>query len=104
MHVRDTILAAAAEAVTDENWFLLKNQSTFNVFINGKYLSNIRDAPDGKYLLVHCKAGVTHTKKIGDLPEYSEYIWYNRKVITNILSLGLAQKNHPVTYNSQDVN
>ena len=34
-HVGDTILAAAAEAGIDENWFLLDNQSTCNAFING---------------------------------------------------------------------
>ena len=69
-----------------------------------KFLSNIRDAPDGKYLRVNCNAGVTHTNKIGDLPGYSDTVWYNPKGIANILSLGLVQKNHPVTYNSQDGN
>ena len=47
MRVGDTILADAAEAGIGENWWLLVNQSTFNAFINGKYLSNIIDAPDG---------------------------------------------------------
>ena len=54
MHVGDTIMDAAAEARIDENWFLLDNQWTCNAFINGKYLSNIRDASDGQYLRVHC--------------------------------------------------
>ena len=72
MHVGDTILAAAAEAGIDENWCLLNNQSTCNAFINVKYLLNIRDAPYGKYLRVHCNAGVTHTNKIGGLPGYSD--------------------------------
>ena len=98
MHVGDTILASAAEARIDENWCLLDNQLTCNAFINEKYLSNIRDAPDGKYLRVHCNGGVTHTKKIGDLSGYSDPVWYKPKGIANILSLGLAQKNHPVTY------
>ena len=92
MNVGDTILAAAAEAGIDENWFLLDNQSTCNAFINRKYLSNIRDAPAGQYLHVHCKSGVTHTNKIGDLPGYSDTVCYNPKVIANILSLGLVQK------------
>ena len=104
MHVGNTILAAAAEAGIDENWFLLDNQSTCNAFINGKYLSNIRDAPDGQYLRVRCNAGVTHTKKIGDLPGYSDPVWYKTKGIANILPLGLVQKNHSVTYNIQDGN
>ena len=49
MHVVNTILAAAVEAVIDENWCLLDNQSTCNAFINKKYLSNIIDAPYGQY-------------------------------------------------------
>ena len=64
MHMGDTILAAAEEAEIDENWCLIENQSICNAFINRKYLSNIRDAPDGKYLRVHCKSGVTHTNKL----------------------------------------
>ena len=103
MHLGDNILTAVVEAVIDENWCLLDNQLTCNAFINGKYLSNIRYAPDGQYLRVHCKSGVTHTNKIGDLPRYSDPVWYNPKVIAIILSLGLVHKNHPVTYNSQAV-
>ena len=44
---------------------------------------------------------MTHTNKIGDIPGYSDSVWYNPKGIANILSLGLVQKNHPVTYNSR---
>ena len=65
MHVVDTILAVAAEAGIDENLCLLDNQSTCNVFINRKYISNIRDDPDGQYLRVHFNAGVTHTNLVG---------------------------------------
>ena len=101
MHVDNTILAAAAETVFDENWCLIDNQSTCNTFINEKYLSNIRDSCDGQYLRVHCNTGVTHTNKIGYLPVYYDPLWYNPKEIANILSLGLVQKNHPVTYNSR---
>ena len=101
MHMGDTILDAAAEAGIDENWCLLNNQSTCNAFINKKYLSNIRDAPDGQYLRVHCNSGVTHTNKIGDIPGYSDPVWYKPKGIANILYLGLVQKNHTVTYNSR---
>ena len=68
MHMGDTILAAAAEVVIDENWCLIENQLTCNAFNNRKYLSNIRDAPYVKYICIHCNTGVTHTNKIGDLP------------------------------------
>ena len=101
MHVGDTILVAEVEAGIDENWCLIDNQSTCNTLINGKYLSNIRDATNGQYLRVHCNSGVTHTNKIGYLLGYSDPVWYNPKEISNIISLGLVQKNHPVTYNSR---
>ena len=55
-------------------------------------------------MCVRCNPVVTHTKTIGDLLGYFYPIWYNPKGITNILSLGLVQKNHPVTYNIRDVN
>ena len=101
MHVGNTVLAAAEETKIDENWFLLDNQSTCNTFINKKYLSKIRDDPDGQYLCVHFNAGVTQTNKIDDLSGYSDYVWYNTNGIANILSLSLAQKNNPVTYNTR---
>ena len=54
IHVGDTILVVAAETGIDENWCLLDNKSTWNVFINKKYFSNIRYVPDGQYIRVHC--------------------------------------------------
>ena len=90
MHVGNTIPADAEEAIINENWCPLDNQSTYNEFINRKYLSNIRNALDGKYLCVHCNIGVTHTKTIGDPPGYSDPVWYNPKGISNILSLVLV--------------
>ena len=68
MCVGDNILAAASEAGIYDIWLLLDNQSTCNTFIYGKYMSNIRYAPGGKYIYVHCNAEVTYTKNIGDLP------------------------------------
>ena len=53
MHSGDSILAAAAEARIDENWRLLDNQLICNALITEKYLSNIIDPPDEKYLHFH---------------------------------------------------
>ena len=61
------------------------NQSICNAIINGKYLSNDRDYSDGKYLRANCNLGVTYTIKIGDIPGYSNPVWYNPKGIDNIL-------------------
>ena len=101
MHMGDTILDSAAEAEIDENWCLLNNQLTCNAFINEKYLSNIRDAPDGQYLRVHFNTRVRDTNKICDLTGYYDPVWYRPKGIANILSFYLVQNNHPVTYNSR---
>ena len=104
MHVGDTILTATMDSGINENWCLLDNQSTFNAFTNVKSLSNIRDDTDEKYPRIHCNTGVTHTKKIGELPGYSDPVWYNPKGIANILYLGLVHKNHLVNYSRQDEN
>ena len=68
MLVGGTILDYVEESVIDESCCLLENQSTCNAFINGKYLSNIGNASDGKYLCVHCNAGITYTNKFTNLP------------------------------------
>ena len=57
-------------------------------------MSKVRDAPDGQYLRVHLNVGVNYAKNIGDLPGYSNPVWYNPKLIANTLSLGLVQKHH----------
>ena len=67
MRVGDTIPDAAAEAGIYDNWCLLENQSTCNAIIYGKYMSNIRDSPGGKYIYIHCNTGVTYTNNSGDL-------------------------------------
>ena len=48
-------------------------------------MSNIIFAPDGKNLRVHCNAGVIYTNNIGELPGYSNPVWYSPKGVANIL-------------------
>ena len=62
---------------------------------------DIRDAPEGQYLHFHCNPDTIDTNNIGDLPVYSNTIWYNLKGIANILSLGLVKNHHLVTYKSR---
>ena len=101
MSVGDNILDATSEAVIDKNCCLIDNQSSCNAFDNTKYLPNNKDVHYGKYIYFHCNAGVTYTNKIIDLHVYSNPVWYNPKDISNILSLGLVNKHHPVIYNSR---
>ena len=104
MNVGDNILDTLVEARINENLCLLNNWSKCNSFINGKYLSNIRDVPDGKYPHVHCNTGVTYTRNIGDPPIYSNHVWYKTKGIANILYLSLVRNNNLVTYNIKNGN
>ena len=66
MHMGYTILADATESGIDENCCLIDNQSTCKAFINGKYMSSIRDPLDGKYPNIHCNTGVNYTNTIGE--------------------------------------
>ena len=104
MHVGGTILAAGSEAVIDENWCLLDNQSRLNTFINRKYLSNIRDDTEEKFLRDHFNPVLIYTNMIGDLTGYSNTVWYNTKGIANILSLVSVHNHHRMTDNSQHGN
>ena len=53
-----------------KTWILLDSQSTVDVFQNKSLLKNIRDG--GGTMDIHCTAGVTTTRLIGDLPGYGE--------------------------------
>ena len=77
IHLEDTTLAAVSEAGNGENWCIIDNKSTYNAFINDKYLPNMRDALYGKYIGVHYNSGVTYTNNIRDLPGYSNHVRYN---------------------------
>ena len=84
-------------------WKLVPSQQSINIqcLHQWKIYIKIIDAPDGKYLRVHCNAGVTYTNNIVDLHVYSNIVWYNPKEIAKIMSLRLVQKHHLGTYNIQ---
>ena len=53
---------------------------------------------------IHCNTEVTHTNKIGDLPGYSDPVWYNPKCGSLHPVTCPGPENHLVTYNSQGRN
>jgi hypothetical protein len=75
----------------------LDNQSTVDVFCNGRLLENIRKV--NKTMNIKCNAGVTRTSWVGDLPGYGE-VWYNKAGIANILSLSKVEDKYRITYDS----
>ena len=70
------------------NWCLLDNQSTCDIFHNSVFLTNIRLAPDGREIDIHCNAGILVVTMVGDLDGYGT-VWYHSEAIANILSLSL---------------
>ena len=85
-----------------KTWILLDSQSTVDVFHNKKLLQNIRDS--GRSMAIHCTAGVTTTRLVGDLPGYGK-VWYHPNGIANILSLARVKaKGYTVTYDSAEGN
>jgi hypothetical protein len=81
-----------------QNWILLDNQSTVNVFSNRSLLRNIRETD--REMVIRCNAGVTRTRMIGELPGFAGEVWYNPDGIANILSLSNVKRHYRVTFDS----
>jgi hypothetical protein len=85
-----------------ETWILLDNQSTIDVFSNGKLLRNLRKTKNT--MRIHSTGGASHTDMVGNLSGYGT-VWYQPNGIANILSLAcLRQQGYGITYSSEDDN
>jgi hypothetical protein len=81
-----------------QNWILLDNQSTVNVFSNRSLLRSIRVTD--REMVIRCNAGVARTRMIGDLPGFAGEVWYNPDGIAHILSLSDVKRHYRVTFDS----
>jgi hypothetical protein len=65
-HDTGTTLQIGNDGRVPKTWILLDNQSTVDVFSNASLLKNV--CVSNASMDIHCNAGVTSTKMVGDLP------------------------------------
>ena len=84
-----------AAGIIKDNWILLDNQSTVDIFRDGSLLHNKRQVRGS--LTVHCNAGTISTNWVGDLPGYGT-VWWHRRGIANILSFAKVVDRYEVEF------
>ena len=80
-----------------KDWLLLDNQSTVDVFANGRLLTDIQEVPI--FLKILSTGGISKTNKIGYLNGYG-WVWYHKDGIANILSLARVKNKFRITFDS----
>ena len=80
-----------------DNWILLDSQSTVDIFCNPRLVENINRVKDR--MKIQCNAGTWVTNLVGDLPGYGA-VWFDPRVIANVLSLKLVKEKYHIQYDS----
>jgi hypothetical protein len=90
------VLAQANAGIVNPNWILLDSQASCNVMCNPELVSNIRTAPNGETMTIHCNAGSVVINTIATLAGIG-LVWFHPKGIANCLSLALVSDKYRVT-------
>ena len=82
-----------------KSWILIDSESTTDIFVEYKYLTNNKTVPTTLNILTN---GDLLTKnQQGYLRNYGN-VWYHPKAISNILSTKNVNKKNLITYNSKN--
>ena len=82
-----------------DNWILLDSQSTVDIFCNPRLVENIWRVKDR--MKIQCNAGTRVTNLVGDLTGYGP-VWFDSRVIANVLSLKLVKEKYHIQYDSDE--
>jgi hypothetical protein len=77
------------KAIASDPWIILNSQLTVWVFKNSKFLLNIW--PSTSTLRVHTNGGTQYSSQMGTVTNFGN-VWFNHKLIPNILSLAAVRK------------
>eukprot|EP00536_Pseudo-nitzschia_multiseries_P008127 jgi/Psemu1/19634/gm1.19634_g len=72
------------------------DQSSLNLIVNPALVTNIRPAPNGGFMSIHCNSGVSKTSLIADLLGFG-VVWFYENGLANVLSLALVSDQYQVT-------
>jgi hypothetical protein len=79
---------------------LLDNESTMDLFCNKAFITGVHNTKET--VTVQSNEGTLVAKKKTTLKWYTFDVWFDRRAITNILSLANVSKQYGVTYDSGD--
>jgi hypothetical protein len=81
-----------------KNIILLDNESTMDLFCNRAFTTGVCNTK--KKVTIQSNGGTLVARKLATIKGYQHKVWFDKRAITNILSLANVSKQYRVTYDS----